>query len=454
MQKLPDDNLTESSLPADANLPGLTSMLNAGIACKILTDHFRNIGKEVSDCGISYIRYKPRTNCIIVYQIKFDHKLPFGGKEFPVYVKLYTADEYKTAAEKAHLQRWVNFHGMGDYLLLPDYQAILYFFPNDSLMGSLRIIAKPKKIQRILYQHFTRYPERDWRISDSKIKLEILRYKPERRAVIRIKTHFKRHDGSRKEKPSVFARFYSDDSGQEVYRVQKQLYQLSCQDRNFNIPEPIVYLPERRIFIMEKLEGETLLDHLKSGNTKTLHTTAHGLAALQNAGIKDIREFEPSWLVEKTSASFEMISEITPEFSDKAGTIHEILSEKVKRYSPPDTGFVHGDFYPGQVLINDNIAGIIDFDRSCRGDRLADVGNFIAHLKLLRIKNKINDDPIENIFIQSYENARGVKLNSAAVDFWTAFALYQLAVNPFRGLESNWRARTELILKECHTLLL
>jgi hypothetical protein len=55
-------------------------------------------------------------------------------------VKLYTADEYKTALDKARLHRWANYCEMGEYLLLPDYLAILYFFPNDPAIDGLRIV--------------------------------------------------------------------------------------------------------------------------------------------------------------------------------------------------------------------------------------------------------------------------------------------------------------------------
>jgi thiamine kinase-like enzyme len=382
-----------------------------------------------------------------------ENKLPFGGNKLPVYVKLYTADEYKTALDKARLHRWANYCEMGEYLLLPDYLAILYFFPNDPAIDGLRIVENPKKIQRILYRHYEKYPQKDWRISDRKLKFDILRYKPERRAVIRFDTKAVRHADGHKEKLSVFARIYADDSGRQVYDLQKKLYQLSLHDRHFNIAEPIVYLPERRIFLMEKLEGITLLDCVKKRDADALQTTARALAAMHNKKIDNLPEFAPSSLVEKTGASFEMISKITPEFSPAAGIIHEALSGRIENYPPRDKAFVHGDFYPGQVIIQDNVAGIIDFDRSCHCDPTADIGNFIAHLKLLRIKGIINNDPVEDLFIHSYEKARGVKLDPGIVDFWTAFSLYELAVNPFRGLEPGWRAKTELIFKECQTLL-
>jgi len=453
MRKIPVNRNIKVDIPADNGLPGLAPSLDAGAMGSILSDHFKKTGRELSDCRISYIRYKPRTNCIVVYQLKFEHEFPFGGKELPVHVKLYTADEYKTAAEKAGLHRWANFHEMGEYRLLPDLQAIIYFFPNDTLIDGLRIIENNKKIQRILYQYYTKYSPDNWRISDRKLKFEIMRYKPERRAVIRFDTRAVRHSDGLREKLSVFARIYSDESGRRVYDLQKKLYQLSLEDRRFEIAEPITYLPDRRIFMMEKMRGKALIDCMRDGDADALEKTAAALGALHDIKLENLPTLSNADLARKSAASFDMIAEIIPEASQKAEEIHEDILRNADNLPEVECGFIHGDFYHGQVIIDDNIAGIIDFDRSGMGDPASDTGNFIAHLKLLRFKGMIIGEETEDYFMQCYEQARGLKLDAHRIRFWTAFSLYQLAVNPFRGLEPEWRATTELILKECQSLL-
>lgn len=453
MKKTPDSSQIKSDFPPDNILTVLPELLDAGIAKTLLADHFEKTGKSVSGCRISYIRYKPRTNCIIVYRVDFNDRLSCGGSELPVYAKLFSVEEFKTASEKARRHRWANFCDMGEYLLLPDYRAIIYFFPNDALIDGLRMVENPKKIQRILYQYHPDYKSETWRISDRKLKFEIMRYKPERRAVIRFDTRAVRHADGLREKLSVFARIYADGSGRRVFDLQKELHRLSLDEGRFDIPEPLAYLPDRRLFLMKNLEGKQLLDQLKEGHTSALQTTANALASLHKINPDLLPALAMSEPAEEIRASFEMISEITPELSKSAEDIHDSLLRLIDRYPSRDDRFVHGDFYYAQVIINHNVAGIIDFDRSCAGDPTTDIGNFLAQLKLLSLKGVINNKDIESSFIQAYEKAAGVRLDPGLIAFRTAFSLYLLAVSPFRGLEPDWRRMTELILKECLNLL-
>ena len=145
---------------------------------------------------------------------------------------------------------------------------------------------------------------------------------------------------------------------------------------------------------------------------------------------------------------------IAPDHSKSAKLVHDALLKLIKNFPVPDPGFVHGDFYPGQVIIKDNRAGIIDFDRSYTGDPIADIGNFIANIRLLKLKgNPIDDAVIEKMFLTAYEESSGKKLDEKRIRFWTIFGIYQLAVNPFRGLEPGWRPKTARILRECLSLL-
>lgn len=453
MRKIPVNRNIKVDVPADNRLPGLTTSLDAGIMGSILGDHFKKTGRELSDCRISYIRYKPRTNCIIAYQLRFNDLLPFGGKELPVYMKLFTAEEYETAAEKAGFHRWANFHETGEYRLLPDLQAIIYFFPNDTLIDGLRIVENNKKIQRILYQYYTKYSPDSWRISDRKLKFEIMRYKPERRAVIRFDTRAVRHTDGRKESLSVYARIYADDGGRRIYGLQKRLFRFSLEDRRYKIAEPLVYLPDRKIFMMERLSGRSFLDFLRGGDADALEKTAVALAALHEIELDDLPALVNADLAGRSAASHDMLAEIIPEASQRAREIHEAILRNADNFHEVERSFIHGDFYHGQVIIDENIAGIIDFDRSRVGDPAEDIGNFIAHLKLLRFKGMIIGEETEAHFIKSYEKARGVKLDADRIGFRTAVSLYELAVNPFRGLEPEWRATTKFILKECQSLL-
>jgi aminoglycoside phosphotransferase (APT) family kinase protein len=371
----------------------------------------------------------------------------------PAYSKLYLKDEFDDAAEKAGRHRWTSMSGIGDYMLFPEHHAILYFFPNDPVIDGLRILANPKKMQRVLYQYYSKYPEESWRVSDRRLKISVMRFKPERRAVIRLDTRAVNRADKTKEDLSLYARIYADSSGQKAYDTQKRLYQMSEDRDTPRIPLPIAYLPERRMFLMESLQGVTLQDCIKNRDLRAVEAAARSLASLHRLSPGDLPAVDPRSWEQRLADTLDMISGIAPDLSDIAAAVCRSLEKRLDIAGEYKPGFVHGDLHPGQIIIDGEKAGFIDFDRSYMGDTAADIGNFIANLKLWSLKDNINTGDFESAFASGYQKAGGTKLDKDRLSFWTAFSLFELAVNPFRSLEPNWRNKTSQILKICHSLL-
>jgi thiamine kinase-like enzyme len=454
MNKKHDNHKWAPDIPEDEGLPGLPVVFDTDIIKESLENHLAKSGLSIIGCEISYIRYKPRTSCIIVYNLKASGPIIFGLDEIPVCVKIFTESGYRIADEKARLRRWVHIEGIAPYILFPEKMAILYFFPNDPVIDGLRILEHPKKIQRILYQHYKKYPENKWRISNKQLKIWIKRYKPERRAVLKLRTKAYSHFESDKKKIKVYTRIYADDRGERVFNLQDRLYKLSKSKDHLRIPKPIYYLADYKILLMKELKGKSLLDCIRDGRLASLEHTAAALAFLHGQDFPDLERIAPDSLLERSLESHQMISEIIPDLSEETDRIYKRLSDEIEGISNSGVGFVHGDFHHGQVIINNNQAGIIDFDRSYTGDPGADLGNFIANLKLLHLKGALTySQEAVDIFISEYESASGKKLEKDFINFWTAFSLFQLAVNPFREYQDSWREKTDLILKECRSLL-
>lgn len=440
-------------LPFDPELPGLSSMVDTDFIKSSLYERFKSAEFSINRCDVSYIRYKPGTNCIIVYEIILDRETGYEITRFPIYVKLLSNDEFESTAEKARHHRWVNLAGTGDYMLFSEHNAILYFFPNDPVIDGLRILANPKKIQRILYQYYSRYPERNWRISDRRLKVSIMRFKPERRAVIRLDTRAVNRSEDTRESLSIYARFYADDSGERSSEIQRQLYQMSLNEKYLKIAQPIAYLPDRRMLLMESLKGNTLQECIKSGDISALGTAAKSLAVLHRLSPGNLTIMELVSLESKIAETLNMISYICPELSEIANEISQSLKRQLGNGQTSQAGFVHGDLHPGQIIIDGDKAGIIDFDRSYLGDSTADIGNFIANLRLRGLPDNKNTEKMESEFISAYEKFAGAAAGKEGLSFWIAFSLFQLAVSPFRSLEPNWRDKISQILTVCHTHL-
>lgn len=437
--------------PADRELPGLTVLLDPAKFIEIISDKLSESSFTVANCVIYYVRYKPSTNCIIAYKLSIVN----NGEPAAIfaYAKIFRSEDFQAAADKLDNHRWIPVPGMEPVMALPQQGAILYFFPNDHIIDGLRVLSNPKKIQRILYDHLDKFPEDEWRISDKKLNIMTMRYKPERRAVIRCDTKAVNRETEKRKPLSVFMRIYAEDDGRRIFEAHRKIYDMSRSSGLFSVPRPIAYIPDRKLFVMEAIRGRQLLDELKGDNGVTAVTrTAFALASLQ--GFDKVEAEEKSWenCMVEAAATGEMVTRILP---DQAEPADNILNELKRGHdSSFGKGLVHGDFYHGQVLYDDQDISIFDFDRLARGDTLMDVGNFIAHLRLLNLQDEIAvSREFEKAFTGAFERAVGRPIPHDNLNKWIAFGLFQLSVTPFRTANPQWRRLTESIIDECRRIL-
>ncbi|MEE9554994.1 MAG: phosphotransferase [candidate division Zixibacteria bacterium] len=443
------DKIKRDDIPVDDSLPGLSVLLVPENVGSILADLLPESVGVVKECRILYIRYKPGTNCIVAYQLQLEKD--GEPKEILFYAKLYTEDDYENATRKAASSRWIPIPDLEPYITLPEHATILYFYPNDCLIDGLRILSDLKKIQRILYENYDQYPEDKWRISNRQISLSTVRYKPERRVVLRCRARAKNRETSKWVWLKLYIRVYADDRGAALFSLQEKIHKLSEDSGLFTSPRPLTYLPERKALIMEKARGKQFLESIEGDNrAANISKTAIALAAMHGFDIPGLSEKSRASYIDDAEETRRMLTKILPIEAKLADTIFDELKNHSLAADKP--GFVHGDFYYGQVLCRTRKVSILDFDRSHRGDTVFDIGNFLAHIKLLRLRGELDGEKdIETIFLKTYKEIKDIEMSN--LNFWIAFGLYQLAVGPFRRLEPNWKEGITTILAECKKIL-
>lgn len=442
-------------IPTDEQLPGLSALLDAEWIRVLLERKLKGVLGKIERCQVSYIRYKPATSCIIAYTMQCTREIFGRSLQYLLYAKIYSEADFQIAFEKSRSHRWVNLPGTDPVIPLPENRAILFLFPNDFVIEGLRVLSDPKKVQRILYEHFEKYPEKDWRISDRLLRLTTVRYKPERRVVLHCKTRVFNRRTKEGDKIRAYFRLYGDDHGAFVFSLQKNLYMLAKKNRMFKIARPIAYLPDRRLLIMKDLRGKPLLEALMEGQgLDAIARAARALVSLHRAGIRQLGERRFDSYLDDARSTAEMLRCITPEVADRADEILSTLENYRYLEGHRRFGFVHGDLYYGQVLLQKNSVAFLDFDRSHLGDVNTDIGNFCAHLRLLRLQDRLmGSADLEKDFKEIYQEVSAEKIDEDSFTFWTAYSLFSLSVGPFRRLETDWRKKTESILEECQKIL-
>ena len=106
------------------------------------------------------------------------------------------------------------------------------------------------------------------------------------------------------------------------------------------------------------------------------------------------------------------------------------------------TVLVHGDFKPGNVLIEDDrVIALLDWELAHLGDPMEDLGWVTQPLR--RREHIIPGAWEDEHIFERYERATGLTVDEASVQWWRIFATFRTAVMQVSGLRSFLEGRSD-----------
>lgn len=393
---------------------------------------------------IGYVRYKPDAGCLLGIQtLDDDGDVPVG------YVKLFDREDPETCYRK-----YAGWESDGGWVALaPDLNAVLFRFPLDRAVRSLRFLVDRNRLKHVLHESAEGFSPSGQRIRGSKSRLHLLKYKPERRCIVRADLVTKdERTGARSER-RIVAQANGDDSGARVHAVTAHLHRAAAELRDLSIARPLGYDAERRILCTEWVEGDALGGVLHEGRAAPGCEAAgralrelHALPVPALAAAKG----DPT---DRARRILEDLDRITDgDLEDVSDGLRRRLESRLEAAGARPHALVHGDFYFHQVILEGDGCRLIDWDETGVGDPRTDVGNFLAHLHLREIQGRLAPDDataLRHAFRQGYEST----LDDATLDTFTAVQLVLLSLVPFRNLRAGWREECRAILRRSGELL-
>lgn len=290
-------------------------------------------------------------------------------------------------------------------------------------------------------------------------------------------------------RPLAYGKVYPDDHGVLVSRVLTLLgggLPLYPGPGRVRLPGQLAYLPELRLALTEAIPGTAALPSLLAGLRQTDSSrpggppadvagmiSAAGAAAAALHGIR-LEPGPPPLLPdslpvrtladELTSlrAELAVVGPVWPDVAAQAATAVTELSGQAADSAGRPPVLSHGDFTPGQLLIDldgPGELGLVDFDAVCRAEPALDLGRFLAYLHVAAVRRagpgvRPALGSLTSTFLDSYDRAARATAGLAfgidqetrrRVAVFRAAYLARLALRACRRLKED-RARTALDL--------
>jgi hypothetical protein len=247
--------------------------------------------------------------------------------------------------------------------------------------------------------------------------LELVRYKPGRRAVLRYRLGGQ--DG-----PPIYGKLRADGAGALQLPLGHELI-----ERGVPTPAPLVYLPHLGMTLHSEMPGTRLAALRHGGGLEGwMEPVAGALARLHATTIPRLPAYSPEREAAELHAAAETAAALLPRLAAAVGELETRLVAELGEVQGEATT-IHGSFHDDQVLVGDAGVALLDLDSAALGHPLLDVGHFVAYL------SAAGQAGARARFLDAY--GRVLPAGPEALLFEAA-SLLRWSNLPFRELEPDW----------------
>jgi aminoglycoside phosphotransferase (APT) family kinase protein len=364
--------------------------------------------------------YKAGKHCLVVYSVWDD-----ADPDVPWLATLTFARPKRLRARHEH--HYAKDPGEPRAVLLPAHSCLVELFPADWKLPDLAPAYDPMRIPELLDASAPRLRVRD---------VTVLRYRPNRRCVLRYRVDGRDADGA----TEVIAKLFPSASKAEQVREKLRVLGPQARTRGLQLPEELGSARERGLVLMERVPGEDLADLLNAASSKEAATPLVEIAAQALATFHGLRlEAEATRRIEdeicKLRPRAARLGDVSPRIALRARAYIDEIAARFERRAAPPPCLIHGDYKPSQLLVHEGRPALVDLDRACSGDPAIDLGNFLAGFvkeALLRGSTQLSGGG--DTFLAAYRSRSRFAVDEEGVRLFQGLSLVRMLV---RELESS-----------------
>lgn len=411
--------------PPDPALESLHAALDGRQMEQMLQKHLLGCdgGRlRIKLCRPRRVSYNPGRKCLVIYELALRDTETGSMLQTVAHARLYRDDRGEQLWSNEALSRLVEraeaLHPQSPVsraAYIPEMRTMIQLYPVDVKLPGLVYAASSTRMQLLLREVLP------FSSGLYQCQPELVRYKPERRAVLRYR--FSGTDAG-----VVYAKLRCDDRGAEISQVTHALVEAGV-----STPVSLAYLPELRMMIHAEAPGRSLGARGDSSEiVGWMGPVAETLARLHRIQLPGLASYAPKKEARKAAQLVAtLLSELTAEVAGLAASIDAYLDTLTA-----PAGTVHGAFTVAQLLVSDAGVMMLDLDDVGLGPPLSDVGHFLADLSVRRWASPEAAEDMRATFLDAY----GVfdRYTRADVLLYEAASMLKRSVYPFKRLSPRW----------------
>lgn len=426
--------------PVAATEPGFLRALEPA-TIQALAQQQLGVDATVLALHPDYVRWKDRDGSLVGYRAVV--QCPEG--ELNTYLTVRTAAPHRLADEAERLQhRATEDHaGLRAFALVPAADVLLLAFPIDRVLPDLRRLVRASKLRSLVGDCCPTLIPTGLRLSKSRSHCQIVRYKPERRAVLHWDLGLVDGDNHVVSRRSLWVRCYAEAQASHTSTATA-----AAAAAGVACPTTLGQAHER-LLLEDHLDGSVWQPFLPNANDAATSSAAATLAHLHDARLPaSLPHHGPVHELDLVLRAAEDLARLDPQLGREAHRIADQLAHAVPMASAPV--LAHGDLHPEQVLLQAmHGAGLVDFDRACIAPAALDLANLQA---CCLVADPQRGAVVARRFLAEYGRHRRAPA-ATELAWWTGCALVRSATTPFRRLQADWPAAAAKRLDQAAALL-
>ena len=193
--------------------------------------------------------------------------------------------------------------------------------------------------------------------------------------------------GNEKPLTLVLKRYADKTQGEKTYSAMRILWENGFDRKSrFRIPEPLSYLQDLGLLVLEKAVGRQLSEIFGQGGPVVIarmRTVGRWLAKLHSLDI-DLGGISPHPEEETSAKDYVLMAkEKGYRSAEEMESLTVLALSRLSAFKDVQAVPVHGDFQCPNIFAGRDSITVIDFDRFCRSDPARDLGYMIAQTRAM-----------------------------------------------------------------------